>query len=213
MSKPALIGPQQELARALHDETRRMSALVSNLLDMARIQSGAVQLNWQWHSFEEVVGSALRASHLHLAGHFVQTQLAPALPLVRFDAVLIERVLCNILENAAKYTPPGSRIVLAAQTRGEFLEVAVSDNGPGLPAGQESAIFEKFTRGKHESAQTGVGLGLAICRAIVEAHGGTIHAEQSPGGGASFIFTLPLGTPPAVADIEQDEADLANPTA
>ncbi len=117
LSKPALAEAQQELAQALHDEALRMSALVSNLLDMARIQSGAVQLNWQWQSFEEVVGSALRSSRLHLAGHTVQTQLAPELPLVRFDAVLIERVLCNLLENAAKYTPPGSRIVLAAKTK------------------------------------------------------------------------------------------------
>ncbi len=208
--KPPLLAPQQELAQALHDEARRMSALVANLLDMARIQSGAITFDWQWHSFEEVAGSALRVCRAQLAGHHVQTRLAPDLPLVRFDAVLIERVLCNILENAAKYTPPASRIVLAARTNGDFLEVSITDNGPGLPAGQEQGIFEKFTRGKHESATSGVGLGLAICRAIVEAHGGTIRAEASAEGGAAFIFTLPLGTPPALADPEAGEAAAAS---
>lgn len=208
MSKPPLASSQQELAQALHDEALRMSNLVANLLDMARIQSGEVKLNLQWQEFEEVVGSALRASQSAIVRHEIKTRLAQDLPLVRFDAVLIERVLCNLIENAAKYTPAGSRIVIAAEISGRFLEVAVYDNGPGLPAGQEDAIFEKFTRGERESATPGVGLGLAICRAIVEAHHGTIRAAHSPDGGASINFTLPLGTPPAMPDMDDSDATI-----
>jgi len=206
MAKPPLTPPHQAMAKALHDETLRMSNLVTNLLDMARIQSGDVRLNLQWQPFEEVVGSALRAGASFLANHEVKTRLAPDLPIIRFDAMLIERVLCNLLENASKYTPAGSRIVIAAETSGEFLDVSVYDNGPGLPVGKEEAIFEKFTRGERESATPGVGLGLAICRAIVEAHGGSIRAGHSPDGGASIIFTLPLGTPPVMPDADEDDA-------
>jgi two-component system sensor histidine kinase KdpD len=206
MSGPALAPAQQALAQALHEEALRMTNLVSNLLDMARIQSGEIKLNRQWQPIEEVVGSALRASASLLSKHHVQTRLSPGLPLVHFDAVLIERVLCNLLQNAAKYTPPGSSIIIRAGVDSQFFSVSVSDNGPGLPAGHEEAIFEKFTRGERESATPGVGLGLAICRAIVEAHGGTIGAQQAPGGGASFIFTIPLGTPPTMPELDDTSA-------
>lgn len=207
-SKPELAQAQQELAHALHEEALRMGNLVTNLLDMARIQSGEVKLNLQWQQFEEVVGSSLRAVQSLLGKHQVATRLAADLPLVNFDAVLIERVLCNLLENASKYTPPGSQITIAAETSGRYLSVAVYDNGPGLPPGQEEAIFEKFTRGERESATPGVGLGLAICRAIIEAHQGTIRGGHAPQGGAAIIFTLPLGTPPAMPDM--DEGDITN---
>jgi two-component system sensor histidine kinase KdpD len=184
------------MADAIRDAARGMSALVNNLLDMARIQSGDVRLNRQWQPFEEVVGSALKVTQTALAGHKVEVELDPGLPLAEFDAVLIERVLCNLLENAAKYTPKGSTVRVAASVSGKDLLVSVTDNGPGLPRGQEEAIFEKFTRGERESATAGVGLGLAICRAIVEAHKGRIRAENRAEGGARFVFTLPLGDPP-----------------
>nr|WP_246542089.1 DUF4118 domain-containing protein [Collimonas antrihumi] len=217
LSKPPLQQHQQVLAGALHSEMLRMSALVTNLLDMARIQSGEVKLNLQWQPFEEVVGSALRASGSALLGHQVEIRVAHELPLIRFDAVLIERVLCNLLENAAKYTPAGSHIVLGAVVNGGFLAVTVADDGPGLPAGMEDAIFEKFTRGERESAKPGVGLGLAICRAIVEAHGGTIHARsdhlgQSGQRGAEFIFTIPLGIPPGMPDLEEHKPSVGDDT-
>ncbi|MDC8758682.1 two-component system sensor histidine kinase KdpD [Janthinobacterium fluminis] len=208
MSKPPLSAPQLDMARSLQGETLRMSALVANLLDMARIESGQVRLNLQWQALEEVVGSALRASRPQLLAHTVRTRLAAGLPLVRFDAVLIERVLCNLLENAAKYTPAGSTITAAAELSGQYLQVTVYDNGPGLPPGREEAVFEKFTRGERESAKPGVGLGLAICRAIVEAHGGKIRAGQSPQHGAAIVFTLPLGTPPAMPELDDIEAPL-----
>jgi two-component system sensor histidine kinase KdpD len=173
-----------------------MSALVNNLLDMARIQSGEVKLRREWQSVEEVVGSALRAAQLALTRHRVEVALPRDLPLVEFDATLVERVLYNLLENAGKYTPAGTVIRIAAEASGGQLLVSVSDNGPGIPQGQHEAIFEKFTRGSPESATPGVGLGLAISRAIVEAHRGRIWAEDNAGGGARFCFTLPLGTPP-----------------
>jgi two-component system sensor histidine kinase KdpD len=197
-STPPLDQSQRAMAEALRGETVRMSMLVANLLDMARIESGEVKLKLQWQPVEEVVGSALRATRAALAGHHVCVDVPADLPLVQFDAVLIERVLCNLLENAGKYTPAGSTVVVSAGLHGVWMKIVVADNGPGLPAGQEDALFEKFTRGERESAKPGVGLGLAICRAIVEAHGGTIRAENPPHGGAAFAFTLPLGSPPAM---------------
>lgn len=157
MSKPTLSDAQQQMAQVLHDEAIRMSALVSNLLDMARIQSGEVKLNLQWQPLEEVVGSSLRASTAALAQYQVQTKLPRDLPLLHFDAVLIERVLCNLLENAAKYSPPQSLIVIRAEVdaHNSVVRVMVDDNGPGLPIGREEAIFEKFTRGERESATPG----------------------------------------------------------
>jgi two-component system, OmpR family, sensor histidine kinase KdpD len=197
LTAPKLSDTQLETAAAIQNEARRMSTLVSNLLDMARIESGEVTLNPQWQPLEEVVGASLSAVRGILQGHVLSIDVPPQLPLVRFDAVLIERVLVNLLENAAKYTPIGSKITLAAEVVGDRLSVSVSDNGPGLPPGREEAVFQKFTRGERESATPGVGLGLAICRAIVEAHKGKIVATATRGGGATFSFTLPLGTPPA----------------
>jgi two-component system, OmpR family, sensor histidine kinase KdpD len=208
LTKPALSPAQLETAKAISDEARRINALVTNLLDMARIESGEVRLNLQWQPLEEVVGAALGATRAMLSHHVVEVRLPRHLPLVRFDAVLIERVLVNLLENASKYSPPGSTVTLSAEAAGDRLNVSVSDNGPGLPAGQEEAIFQKFTRGERESATPGVGLGLAICRAIVEAHHGTIVGMNRAGGGASFVFTLPLGDPPThLPEYEADAAD------
>ena len=202
LSKSILSATDREFVNALHDEALRMKNLVTNLLDMARIQSGEVKLNLQWLPLEGIVGSALRASGSLLTAHTIQTQLTPDLPVIHVDAVLIERVLCNLLENAAKYTPSGTVISISANISSQFLNVIVCDNGSGLPIGREEELFEKFTRGERESSTPGVGLGLAICRAIVEAHGGTIRAEQSPEGGAAFIFTIPLGSPPAMPEDE-----------
>ncbi|MDC8784644.1 DUF4118 domain-containing protein [Roseateles koreensis] len=201
---PSLPEEGRDMAQALQRESQRINAMVNNLLDMARLQSGAVQLRREWQPIEEVVGSALQAMQAVLRGHQVTTDLAPGLPLVDLDAVLIERVLCNLLENTAKYTPVGSAVRIAAAVHGEELWLCVTDNGPGLPAGREEALFEKFARAKSESTTPGVGLGLAICRAIMEAHQGRIWAEQTPGGGATFVLALPLGTPPIVPELEEE---------
>ncbi|WP_137937013.1 two-component system sensor histidine kinase KdpD [Chitinivorax sp. B] len=186
----------QRVARDIEDEALKMTGLVSNLLEMARFQSGNVQLHKQWQMIEEVIGSALRVCHRQLLNHVVQTSLPRDLPLVEVDAVLLERVLCNLLENAAKYTPAGSTIRLEGRQDDHELVLSVLDNGPGLPNGAEMKLFEKFRRGEHETSTLGVGLGLAICKAIVEIHQGRIWAENRAEGGAVFHIALPLGTPP-----------------
>ncbi|MEC5397738.1 two-component system sensor histidine kinase KdpD [Uliginosibacterium sp. H1] len=198
-----------ELAHSIRDEALRTSALVNNLLDMARLQSGKVALRREWQSLEESVGAALKSRAGALAGHAIRVALPDDLPLVEFDAVLMERVLANLLENAAKYTPVGSRIEIGAQALPERLRVWVQDDGPGLPAGRAERLFDKFTRGQEESAIPGVGLGLAIVRAIVEAHGGRVWAENvgtgsdSEGGathGARFVFELPRKEAPQLPE-------------
>jgi two-component system sensor histidine kinase KdpD len=196
---------QREIAGAMRQSALRMGALVNNLLDMARLEAGAVQLNRQWQPLEELIGSALAACQEALKGRPIEVKLPDHLPLLHLDAVLIERVLVNLLENAAKYTPPASPILLHAHSASGQVRLCIEDRGPGLPAGREESLFQKFERGSRESALPGVGLGLAICRAIVQAHGGHIHAENREGGGARFIVTLPIGTPPnddgtAIAD-------------
>ena len=201
-SRPALGAAQQELAQALHDEALRMSALVANLLDMARLQSGEIRLHLEWQALEEAAGTALRLSASLLGAHTVTTGIPQDFPLVRFDAVLLERVLCNLLENAAKYTMPGSRIDISAALNEDYATLTVADDGSGIAPGREEEMFEKFTRGERESARSGVGLGLAICRAIVEAHGGRIRYGRSMLGGAAFIVSLPLGLAPSTPDID-----------
>jgi two-component system sensor histidine kinase KdpD len=211
LSRPGLSGEQMELANGLRDEARRMSTLVANLLDMARIQSGGVRLNLQWQMIEELVGSALHACRWQLGARTVTTRLPRGLPLVRCDAVLLERVLCNLLENAAKYTPPDARIEIDAASHAAGFVLCVADDGPGLPAGREDALFEKFVRGQQESPIAGVGLGLAICRAIVEAHGGNMHARNRPGGGACFEIALPqFEAPPPQEPEPEPEPDAIN---
>jgi two-component system sensor histidine kinase KdpD len=151
----------------------------------------------------------LKASRSLLARHRVSVGIPADAPLVQFDAVLIERVLCNLLENAAKHTPAGTEIRVSASVQEERIEIAVADDGPGLPPSMGERIFDKFTRGREESAVSGVGLGLAICRAIVEAHGGSIRAEAPDEGGARFVFTLPLGSPPDIDEAEPAEQEEA----
>ncbi len=204
-----------ETAHRIKDAAMRMNSLVSNMLDMARLQSGPVQLNRQWQPLEEVIGTALKAMSSVLENRRVKVALADDLPLVDIDAVLFERVLCNLLENAAKYTRPGSPIDIGAQGVGDQVVITVDDTGPGLPKGKESAIFDMFERGRKESSTPGVGLGLAICRAIVEAHGGKIFGETRSQGGARFTIELPRGIPPSLEGLEllessEEDGDGAN---
>lgn len=193
-------GPQAEMAQAMTQQARQLSALVTNLLDMARLQNGGVNLRSEWQSVEEVVGSAIRAAQHALGGLAVHTDVPPDLPLVEFDAVLMERVLVNLLENAAKYGAPP--IAVTARVTSDSLVLSVRDQGTGLPLalrGREAELFDKFTRGQAESATPGVGLGLAICKAVVDAHRGRIVAGNTNGGGAEFVLTLPRRAPPAPA--------------
>ncbi len=195
--------PSQEQLRvieSIREQAGRLRSLVENLLDMARLQAGRVALNRQWQSLEEMIGVALRAMAPALGARTVRVHLPEDLPLVEIDAVLMERVMCNLLENAAKFTPREAHIDIGATAEPGRVTVWVEDDGPGLPRGKEEEIFKKFERGHKESATPGVGLGLAICRAIIEAHGGTIRAENRPGGGARFLFELPCGAPPTAPE-------------
>ena len=198
--EPKLEAQHQEFAGAIREQAMRTNAQVNNLLDMARLQAGKVTLKREWQPLEDAVGAALQARAAVLGGHSVHIDLPGDLPVLELDAVLMERVFNNLLENAAKYTPPGSVIEISARVAGADVEVSVCDNGPGLPPGREQAIFEKFTRGEEESTVVGVGLGLAIARAIVVAHGGDIRAHNQTQGGACFVFTLPIGNPPAIKE-------------
>jgi two-component system sensor histidine kinase KdpD len=174
---------------------------------MARLEAGSVKLDRQWCPLEEIVGGVLTRLQARLAAHPVTVALSSGLPLVHVDAVMIEQVFENLLENAVKYTPDGTPIEIGAEAGAQEAVFWVSDRGAGLPVGKEDMLFDKFYRGTKEGAQSGVGLGLTICRAIVEAHGGTIHAENAPGGGANFRFTIPVtGAPPQIASEEEQLA-------
>jgi two-component system sensor histidine kinase KdpD len=205
LTKPPLAGEAAEIVSAVGESALRMNTLVNNLLDMARLESGKVVLNREWQPIEDVVGSALRAIQPILGGRSVQVALDDDLPPVHIDAVLIERVLINLIENAVKYAPQGTTIRLGARATPDNIELWVADEGPGLPHGHEEAIFSKFMRGKKESSIPGVGLGLAICRAIARAHGGTILGVTRPEGGACFTLRLPREEPPVIETQLTDE--------
>jgi two-component system sensor histidine kinase KdpD len=188
----------RELLETIQEESERLSRLVNNLLQMTQVESGALTLRKDWHPLEEIVGAALERLKQPLGNRPVITRLPEDLSLVPVDDVLIEQVLINLLENAVKYTAPGSPVEVSAWPSDGSVTVEVADRGPGLAPGEEQRVFEKFYRGQRVGAR-GAGLGLAICRGFVEAHGGRIWAESRPGGGAAFRFTLPLvGTPPAL---------------
>ncbi len=187
------------LARSVEIKAREMSDLVSNVLDLVRLESGQVALRRDWQTLDDLLGSALAACAERLAAHRLELRLSPDLPPVWVDATLIVQVLTNLFDNIAKYTPAGTQIAVSALAEPDrsFVRVTVDDDGPGLPPGDPARLFEKFQRGSEEGAVVGVGLGLAICQAIVRAHGGEIEAHRREGGGARFSFTLPAAEAPA----------------
>jgi len=202
LTHPPPTDQQNEIVQAIKKSALRMNTLVTNLLDMARLEAGVVKINQEWQPLEECVGSALAVCESLLDGRALSVQLATDLPLLFLDAVLIERVLVNLLENATKYTPAGTPIWIHAHRETDQVILMVEDEGPGLPVGRESTIFEKFERGNKEAALPGVGLGLTISRAIVEAHDGKIRAENREQGGARFIVSFPVGQPPLLLSQE-----------
>jgi len=186
---------RQELTQTIFEEASRLNQIIRNVLDMTRLESGAITVKKEWQALEEIVGVVLNRLSERLKGRPLATHLPEDLPLVPFDGLLIEQVLMNLLDNALRYTPAGSPLELSAAVNGNEMLVEVADRGPGIPQGAEGRIFEKFTR--IGGTGSGIGLGLTICRAIVTAHGGRIWAENRPAGGAIFRFTLPLeGKPP-----------------
>ncbi|HSB70558.1 MAG TPA: sensor histidine kinase KdpD [Candidatus Methylomirabilis sp.] len=189
-------GTRREMLETIAEEANRLSRLVNDLLEMSRLESGAVKARMEWHPLEEIVGAALARIGKSHKDRQVLTRLPDSLPMVSMDDVLIEQVLVNLLDNAAKHSPDNSPIEVAAHRDERAIVVEVGDRGPGLDPEDMERVFEKFYRGKHPQGR-GVGLGLAICRGFVEAHGGRIWATNRPEGGAVFRFTLPLtGTPP-----------------
>ena len=204
-------GRSAELARNIRDAAARMNTQVNNLLDMMRLRPGQVELGCQWLPLEEAVGCALRSAQGVLDARRVSTSIPSDLPLLYVDPGLFDRVLCNLLENAAKYTPAGSPVEISAERATDQVRIHIDDQGPGLAKQREQAIFRMFDRDCSDDAVAGLGLGLAICRAIVEAHDGTITGESRPVGGARFTITLPLGEPPEFGFIEGGDEALASP--
>jgi two-component system sensor histidine kinase KdpD len=187
---------RQELLQTIQEEAEHLNRIMKNVLDMTRLESGAIQVNKEWQTLEEIVGVVLNRLGDRLDDHPVTVKLPGNLPLIPFDGLLIEQVLVNLFDNAIKYTPKGTPLELSAAESFYTVTVELADCGPGIPPGDEERIFEKFVRGRGVAG--GVGLGLAICRTIITAHGGRIWAENREGGGAVFRFTLSsAGLPPA----------------
>jgi two-component system sensor histidine kinase KdpD len=200
---PLASAARRDLAETIHEEAQRLNRLVRNLLDMTRLASGAVKVAKEWQPVEGVIGAALGRVEDQLRGRMVDVGVPPDLPPVPIDGLLIEQVLINLLENIAKYTPSGTPVEISAHVEANAVVVEIADRGPGIPRELVDRIFDKFYRLPREGASGGAGLGLAICRGIVEAHGGRIWAENRDGGGAVFRFALPIeGPPPQLAPEE-----------
>lgn len=195
-------GERQALARSVFERSREMSEHVDKVLQMTRLESGAIVLDRDWESLGEIAASVLRQLGERLSSHPVIVQLPDDLPLVRVDAGLIAQVFSNLLENAARHTPAGTAVRLAAQALEREVEVTVEDYGGGIAEADIERVFEKFHHGAMEGARGGMGLGLAICRAIVLLHGGRCWAERVPAGATAFRFTLPREKAPA-APVEE----------
>ena len=189
---------RRELLQTMREQADRLNRLVQNLLEMTRLEAGAMQVRKEWHPIEEPIGAALAHFAARLRERQLTTTIPADLPLVPLDPILIERVVANLIDNALKYTPEASPIEISATREGDGVVVEVADRGPGLPPGDEGRVFDKFYRGIR--SVTGSGLGLAICRGLVEAHGGRIGAVNRPGGGAVFRFTLPVKEAPPGLD-------------
>lgn len=190
-------------AEKLLESTERMERLVINLLEMARLQTGGIKLSKSWIPADELFGMSIAEMGERLKDYRVDIKIADDCPLLYGDEVLLLRVMTNLLDNAAKYCPKGSVITMAAKRRGDRVAVSVSDNGPGLPAGNPQRLFDPFRRGRRENAVSGVGLGLAICRTIARAHDSEIIASDSPAGGAAFTLMLPQVPVPEMDDEEK----------
>jgi len=197
------------LGTLIERKARDMSQLLSNVLELTKMELGAGPLNADWHAIDDLVALALRAHETRLAKWRVSLSLPLDLPLIFVDATLIVQILGNLLENATKYTPPGTAIMIAAAARADRMLVSVADRGPGLPPGDPERLFEKFRRGRTESHIAGVGLGLAICRAAARLHGGEVRAMTHTGGGARFEVSLPVNKPELQRIVEFDASSVS----
>jgi K+-sensing histidine kinase KdpD len=186
-------GPRTELLATARDESERLNRFVGNLLDMTRLEAGALRPRLELSDVQDVIGCAIAAMEKRLGSRDLTVDLPPELPLVPMDLVLMVQVLVNLLDNAVKYTPQQGPIEIAARCSEESLRLEVADRGPGLPEGDLPRIFDKFYRTPVPEGVGGTGLGLSICKGIVEAHGGSIHAENREGGGLKVVIVMPVG--------------------
>lgn len=191
---------QDQLLEAIVEQSRIMSLEVSDVLDMTRLHAGPVSLNRQWYPLEELIGAALDRCKAQLTSHEVAVRMPAELPMIHVDGVLIEKLLVNLLENAAKYTPAGTHIDVSAWHSDSHINLAVEDDGPGIPEHLRECLFEKFSRANSESAAAGSGLGLSICLAIAQLHGMNLGAEYKPQRGARFVLKMPYAAPPAATE-------------
>lgn len=194
---------QKQMLEAIRNQALSISQQMSKLLDMARLSVGKLQLNTDWQPVEEVLGATLQQVRAHWQAREVRVDVASRLPPINIDAVLIERVLWNLVENAIKYSPAESPVDIAVRQIGQQMEISVCDAGGGISAENMSRIFDLFQRGSAESAIPGVGLGLSIARTIVEAHGGEISAENRPAGGSCFRVRLPIEPAPSFEEMDR----------
>ena len=197
---------RQDFLEAIDEETDRLTLMVNNLLDLSRIEGGALRPQKDWYDIDELIVDVRARLAPRTRNHPLTIAVKPDLPLLRFDYVQIAQVLVNLIENAVKYTPDGTPIVVAAQQVPGAIEISVHDDGPGIPREHQLRLFDKFYRTYAATAAPGAGIGLAISKGLVEAHGGTIWVESEPGSGTTFRFTLPL-PPPSRARSRPAEID------
>jgi two-component system sensor histidine kinase KdpD len=191
-----------EMSRIINDEARRLSELLKSLLDVTRLQSGVLRVSREWESLEEVLGSTLRRVDERTKGRLLRANVPSDLPLLQLDAILVEQVLLNLIDNAFKHALSDQAVEIEVGVRGAEVVVSVIDHGKGIAPEELTKVFDKFYRSEG-SGGGGLGLGLTIARGIVEAHGGRIWAEHTPGGGLTVHLTLPLSpAPPQLAGFE-----------
>ncbi len=200
------VGTRRELVQTITEEADRLNHLIRDLLDMTRLEAGALQVRKEWHAVEGIVGATLARLDTRLRDYPATTHIPDDMPLIPLDSVLIDQVLVNLLENAIKYSPPDCPIDISADITDRDVLFQIADRGPGISAGDEERVFDKFYRARPNGGR--VRSGLTVCRGIVEAHGGKIWAENRDGGGALVQFTLPLkGQPPEVITEEIERAE------
>jgi two-component system, OmpR family, sensor histidine kinase KdpD len=186
-----------ELLQTIHEETDRLERIIRNVLNLTRLESGAITVHKEWQPLEEIIGVVLNRFSEKLKGRPLELKIPPDLPLIPFDTLLMEQVLSNLIENAVRHTPPGTPIEIRIHPQQSAIMIEIADRGPGIPSHEEETIFNKFIRSTR--TRMGAGIGLSICRVIVEAHGGRIWAENRPDGGAAFKFIIPVeGAPPSM---------------
>ncbi|MHB8092303.1 MAG: DUF4118 domain-containing protein [Syntrophales bacterium] len=186
-----------ELLHTIHEETDRLERIIRNVLNLTRLDSGTITVHKEWQPLEEIIGVVLNRFADRFRERSLELKIPPDLPLIPFDTLLMEQVLSNLMENALRHTPTGTPVEITVTPQKSAVMIEIADRGPGIPAHEGEAIFKKFTRGAN--TQMGAGIGLSICRVIIEAHGGRIWVENRTGGGAAFKFVIPVeGTPPSM---------------